>query len=74
MNEAHERQSGARCTIQIIANARHTFVGFYADVSLLEPDREYRVDLELPPLAAGRFQGLYVENVEAEYTSALAEP
>ncbi|HWP99769.1 MAG TPA: hypothetical protein VNK92_04810 [Vicinamibacterales bacterium] len=54
--------------------ARHTFVGFYADVSLLEPDREYRVDLELPPLAAGRFQGLYVENVEAEYTSALAEP
>ncbi|HXH06117.1 MAG TPA: hypothetical protein VNI83_05945 [Vicinamibacterales bacterium] len=51
--------------------ARHTFVGFYADISLLHPDRDYEVELELPPLRPGQLQGLFVENVEAEYTSAI---
>ena len=51
---------------------RSTFVGFYADVSLLEPDRTYRVELMLPTLAPGQFRGLYFENVEPEYGSALA--
>ena len=52
------------------ADAR-TFVGFYADVSLLSPDREYRVELELPPLRPGQFQGLFFENVETEYTDVI---
>ncbi|MDQ6887998.1 MAG: hypothetical protein M3068_11985 [Gemmatimonadota bacterium] len=55
-----------------IRAARRTFVGFYADVSLLSPDREYRVELVLPSLRAGQFQGLFVENVETEYTDVIA--
>jgi hypothetical protein len=43
-----------------------SFVGFYADVSLLAPDVEHTVELELPPLKAGQFQGLFFENVERE--------
>jgi hypothetical protein len=55
-----------------IRAARRTFVGFYADVSLLEAEREYRVELELPALAPGQFQGLFFENVETEYAAAAA--
>lgn len=50
----------------------HTFVGFYADLTLLEPDRPYRFELELPPLRPGQFRGLFLENVETEYTSSVA--
>jgi hypothetical protein len=49
------------------------FVGFYADISLLSPDRDYTVELDLPRLRPGQFQGLFFENVEAEYTD-LVEP
>ncbi len=48
-----------------------TFVGFYADLSLLEADREHTLDLDLPSLAPGQFQGVFVDNVEAEFTSRL---
>ena len=53
---------------------RHDFVGFYADLSLLDPDREYRFTLDLPALGPGQFQGLFVENVEPEYTTAIVPP
>ena len=53
---------------------RGTFVGFYADVSLLEADRPYRFALDLPALKPGQFRGLYFENVEPEYVSAIAPP
>lgn len=49
-----------------------TFVGFYADVSLIAPDREYRLELDLPPLRAGQFQGVFFQNVEPESTSQVA--
>lgn len=49
-----------------------TFVGFYADLSLLEADREHTFELALPPLRPGQLQGLFFENVETEYTSAIA--
>lgn len=55
-----------------IRPVRHDFVGFYADVSLLIPDRPYSFELELPPLRPGQFQGLFFENVETEYTSRIA--
>ncbi len=55
-----------------IRGHRPSFVGFYADVSSLRPDREYRVELQLPPLEAGQFQGLFFDNVETEYTAAIA--
>jgi hypothetical protein len=48
-----------------------TFVGFYADVSLLDADRPYRFELELPALRPGQFLGLYFENVEPEYGPAI---
>jgi hypothetical protein len=53
---------------------RGTFVGFYADVSLLEPDRPYRFTLELPALKPGQFRGLFFENVEPEYVSVIVPP
>jgi hypothetical protein len=56
-----------------IAAVRSTFVGFYADVSLLTPERPYAIELVLPPLEPGQFQGLFFENVEAEYTADLAK-
>lgn len=49
-----------------------TFVGVYADVSRLEPDRAHRFELELPRLEPGQFRGLFFENVEPEYTSVVA--
>ncbi|HEU5358228.1 MAG TPA: hypothetical protein VFU45_03825 [Gemmatimonadales bacterium] len=48
----------------------HDFVGFYADVSLLTADRPHHIELEVPQMRAGQFQGLFFENVEPEYTTA----
>ena len=48
-----------------------TFVGFYADVARLEPDREYRFELETPAMRSGQFRGLFFENVDAEYTTVV---
>ncbi len=47
------------------------FTGFYADLSRLEPGREYRFELELPLLKPGQFQGLFFENIETEYTDQV---
>ncbi len=49
-----------------------TFVGFYADLSYIEPDREHVVELTLPALRPGQFQGLFFDNVETEYTDKLS--
>jgi hypothetical protein len=49
-----------------------SFVGFYADVSSLQPDKQYRVELSLPPLKPGQFQGLFFDNVETEWTEQIA--
>ena len=54
-----------------IRAARRTFVGFYADLSLITPDRTYEVELELPRLRPGQFQGLFVDHVEPAWTSAV---
>jgi hypothetical protein len=48
---------------------KRTFLGFYADMSGIEPEREHAFELTLPRLAPGRFQGLFFENVEPEYTA-----
>ena len=50
-----------------------TFVGFCADLSHLKPDPRHTVDCALPTgLPPGQFQGLFFENVAAEYTAELA--
>ena len=51
--------------------AKRTFVGFYADVSALKPDRQYKVELGLPELKCGQFQGLFFDNIEPEHTDKL---
>jgi hypothetical protein len=52
--------------------SRHNFTGFYADVSLLTADQDHKLVLELPrSLKPGQFQGVFFENIETEYTSAL---
>ena len=51
---------------------KNTFVGWYADVSELKSDTAHTFEVELPELAAGQFQGLFFENVEAEFTKEIA--
>jgi hypothetical protein len=51
--------------------AARTFVGFYADLSLLEADREHTLELELPRLRPGQLQGVFFDNIEPEYTDRL---
>jgi hypothetical protein len=56
-----------------------TFVGFYADLSLVSADREHTFELLLPPLKPGQLRGVFFDNVETEYTdvlrrSSLTEP
>jgi hypothetical protein len=64
------QHSRRRCADALRA-VRSTFVGFYADLSLLEADKPYPFVLELPNLKAGQFRGLYFENVEPEYVSTV---
>ena len=50
-----------------------TFTGFYADISKLAPDMKHELEVTLPGgLLPGQFQGLFLENVETEYTRELA--
>ena len=49
------------------------FLGSYIDVSDLEAEREHRIEVTLPRLAPGRFQGLFFENVEPEYTRVIIQ-
>ena len=50
-----------------------TFSGFYVDLSKLQPDTPHKVEVELPDgLQPGQFQGLFLENVETEFTTELA--
>ena len=56
----------------IYGNNKRNFLGSYADLSALEPGKDHTIEVTLPQLAPGRFQGLFFENVEPEYTSILA--
>jgi hypothetical protein len=51
-----------------------TFIGHYADVSWLKPDTPYDIEVGLPVLEPGRFQGVFFENVETEYTRRIMAP
>jgi hypothetical protein len=54
-----------------IRTAPRTFVGFYADVSRLEADREHTLELDLPRLRPGQLQGVFFDNIEPEYTDRI---
>jgi hypothetical protein len=49
----------------------NTFVGWYADLSALAPDVSHQFELTLPPLSPGRFQGMFLDNVEAQFTNLV---
>jgi hypothetical protein len=57
-----------------IRSVPRAFVGFYADLSMLDADRPYNFELELPKLVPGQLQGVFFENVETEYTDRIAAP
>lgn len=46
-------------------------MGSYIDVSSLEPGRKYLIEANVPPSAAGRFQGLFFENIEPECIQSI---
>lgn len=49
------------------------FVGFYFDCSSLEPGKTYHVDLQLPHMKPGQFQGLFFDNIVTDYTKKIEE-
>ncbi len=53
------------------SNPKHTFLGFYVDVSDLKPEKNYKVTVDLPLLEPGRFQGLFFDNIEPEHTGVM---
>lgn len=53
------------------SNPRNTFTGWYADVTSLQPDVNHTFEVELPKLAPGQFQGLFLDTVEAAYTDEI---
>ena len=53
------------------SNPKNTFVGWYADLTALTPDAEHIFTVELPKLAPGLFQGLFLDTIEATYTAEL---
>ena len=51
-----------------------TFIGHYADLSRLRPDAPCDIEVMLPTLEPGRFEGVFFENVETEYTRRILAP
>jgi len=51
-----------------------TFLGHYADLSRIRPDAPIDIEVGLPTLEPGRFQGVFFENVETEYTKRIMAP
>ncbi len=51
-----------------------TFLGWYADLSRIRPDSPIDIEATLPALGPGRFQGLFFDTVEAEYTHRILAP
>ena len=48
-----------------------TFVGFYADLSLVAAESEHVLELDLPALRPGQLQGVFFDNIETEYTDRI---
>jgi hypothetical protein len=51
--------------------AKSTFTGFYADVSNLSADIPHQIEVRLPALRPGQFQGVFLDNIEPLYTDQL---
>lgn len=46
---------------------KSTFIGYWADLPSLAPDRDHAIELVLPALSPGQFLGLYLENLAPEH-------
>jgi len=53
---------------------RRTFLGFFADLSRVRPDSPIDIEIGLPTLRPGQFEGAFFENVETEYTKRILAP
>ncbi len=51
-----------------------TFIGHYADLSRIRPDSPLDIEVSLPSVQPGRFEGVFFENVETEYTGRVMAP
>ena len=58
----------------IYPGGNQTFMGFYADVSDIQADKQHTAAVSLPSLAPGQFQGLFFDNVETEHASQVTRP
>ena len=55
-----------------MGKGHNTFTGFYADVSHLQSQTKYTLEVTLPTgLKGGQFQGVFFENVETECTDKI---
>ncbi|MGE5114233.1 MAG: hypothetical protein ACM3JB_25510, partial [Acidobacteriaceae bacterium] len=48
-----------------------SFVGFYADLSKIEPDVRHTLRLQVPAAAKAKLQGVFFDNVELQFTGEL---
>ncbi len=49
-----------------------SFVGFYADLSSITPDVRHTIELQTPETAKKKLQGIFFDNVEPQFSEALA--
>ncbi len=52
---------------------KRSFVGWYCDVSDYAPDTVHSLELSLPALKPGQFQGVFFENIETKFTNIFTE-
>lgn len=50
------------------------FVGFYADLSKIEPNVSHRITLKIPPEFRSQLQGVFFDNVLPQFTQKLDGP
>lgn len=48
-----------------------SFVGFYADLSKITPDKRHSIQLQVPEMAPGQLQGVFFDNVMPQLTESL---
>lgn len=48
------------------------FVGFYADLSKIEPDTHHTIELRIPQSASVELQGIFFDNVLPQFTESIA--
>jgi hypothetical protein len=58
----------------IYPHASRSFLGHYADLSGTKPDVPLDIEVSLPALRPGQFQGLFFENIEPEFTRRIMAP